>query len=312
MISSGLGAPSPPVPDRVRPLAPEPPRWVRDLFGDRRDPSSETPTGMLREARQGPLLRLTARIDEAASLDADELSAEVARRYTAIAAALAEHRRHPVRLWNYVPGIVEPLGGGLDRYMAFNRGRYQAYADQAGSAGRFERAIPTASAVGITAPDLVIDCLATDEPGTPIENPRQIASWRYSRRYGPRPPCFARGTVITLDGQRRLLLGGTASIVGEESRHHGDRQAQVDEILTNMDALIANAARTCGLACAPGEGLARLANARIYVVHADDAGYVAGALEAAVGRPLPIEIAVARVCRPELLVEIEGVACMKP
>lgn len=312
MISSGLGVPSPPTPARTRPLVPEPPRWVRDLFDGRCEPAREAPDGMLRQVRRGSLLRVTTCVREAARLSAEELSAEVACRYEAIAATLAEHRRHPVRLWNYVPGIVEPLGDGLDRYMAFNRGRYQAYASQAGSGGRFECALPTASAIGITGPDLVIDCLAAEQPGTPVENPRQIASWRYSRRYGPRPPCFARGTVATLDGERLLLLGGTASIVGEESRHHGDRQAQVNEILANLDALITNAARTCGMSCAPGEGLALLANARVYVVNADDAGYVETALEAAVGRPLPVESAVARVCRPELLVEIEGVARLAP
>ena len=30
----------------------------------------------------------------------------------------------------------------------------------------------------------------------PVENPRQIPAFRYSKRYGPIPPCFARATRI--------------------------------------------------------------------------------------------------------------------
>src|SRR6185503_5831087 len=98
----------------------------------------------------------------------------------------------------------------------------------------FGRVLPAASAVGIAGPDLVIDCLASASGGAPVENPRQIAPWQYSRRYGPKPPCFARGTVTRLNDRRMLLIGGTASIVGEESRHPGDLTAQVGELLINL------------------------------------------------------------------------------
>jgi chorismate lyase/3-hydroxybenzoate synthase len=280
-----------------------------------------SPAGIERHAaldvvRRDSLALITARLAEAVGLDAAALSARVAEQYASIAAMLAELDRHPIRFWNYVPGIVDPLGPEIDRYMAFNRGRYEAYAGLHGAPGGFAHAIPTASAVGITGPDLVIQCLASDRPGTPIENPRQTASWCYSRRYGPRPPCFARGTLATLAGRRVLLLGGTASIVGEESRHVGDRAAQIEEALTNMDALIAHAvgqSHAAGTAQAgPGAGrpggLTLLTDARIYVVDPADAPLVEQALLSRAGRPVRLETVVARVCRPELTVEIEGVA----
>ena len=31
-----------------------------------------------------------------------------------------------------------------------------------------------------------------------MENPRQTPSYRYSERYGPSPPCFARATLAAL------------------------------------------------------------------------------------------------------------------
>ena len=45
-------------------------------------------------------------------------------------------------------------------------------------------------------------------PGVAIENPRQTPSYHYSRRYGPRPPCFARATRFG-----SLLFIGTPEIV---------------------------------------------------------------------------------------------------
>ena len=150
---------------------------------------------------------------------------------------------------------------GLDRYMVFNAGRHDAYGDQRGALG-------TASAVGITGSDLSIHCLALEEPGTPVENPRQTPAWQYSARYGPLPPCFSRATIVDLAGRRTLLIGGTASVVGEDSRHAGEFDAQVEETLLNLDALIRHSRRTFNAGCTP---LHRLVDLRVYVTSAAQA-----------------------------------------
>jgi enamine deaminase RidA (YjgF/YER057c/UK114 family) len=184
--------------------------------------------------------------------------------------------------------------------MAFNQGRYAAYCE---GGARLAGPIPTASAVGVDGPDMVIECLASPEPGVQVGNPRQINPWCYSRRYGPRPPCFARATIATLGGRKVLLIGGTASIVGEESRHAGP-EAQIAEIVANLAALIAEGARD------HRSPMERLADVRIYVVNAGDAEAVECALRAAAGQHLRVEAALARVCRPELLIEVEGLATL--
>ena len=237
-------------------------------------------------------------------MDSCALSSEVAARYAAIAGVLARLGRAPLRYWNYIPGIVDMMGPGLDRYMAFNGGRFAAYSRNLAGIDGLERTIPVASAVGIEGLDLVIDCLASDRPGIAIENPRQTASWRYSRRYGPRPPCFARGSIATVGGRRVLLLAGTASILGEESQHAGDARAQVSEILTNIEALIVNARGP------RPDPLQQLTDLRIYVVRPDDIEMVEDQFRARTLPGVRIESAVARVCRPELLVEVEGVASL--
>jgi chorismate lyase / 3-hydroxybenzoate synthase len=247
------------------------------------------------------LTRVTTRIADATRLTPAELSAHVEHAYREVLACLHDLQAHPVRFWNYVPAIGQDVGEGMDRYMAFNRGRYAAYCN---GTGGVPGQIPTASAVGIAGNDLVIDCLASQEAGTQIENPRQINPWHYSRRYGPQPPCFARATIATLSSRRMLLIGGTASIVGEESRHAGNTQAQVEEIVANLEALIREAAGN------DQRPLARLRDLRIYVVNAGDAEFVQSTLRNAAGREVHVECAIARVCRPELLVEVEGVAAL--
>ena len=301
MTTTGLASPTPSPNFDIRPLAPEPPAWVLELFAGAAAGVGVDVAGEALTVVDGTsLVRVTALIAGARALDAGALSDRVTRAYIALLVLLRRMQKHAIRIWNYVPGIVEPVGAELDRYMAFNRGRHAAFTQD--SHGRFERTLPTASAIGIGGPDLVIDCLAADAAGTPLENPRQIASWRYSRRYGPRPPCFSRGTIAAIRGRRMLLLGGTASIRGEDSLHPGNLPAQIDEVLTNMDALIgAGAGET-------GDGLHRLTDLRVYVVNPADAGLVERALRARMRRGLRMEIAMARVCRPELLVEVEGLA----
>ena len=68
--------------------------------------------------------------------------------YRAIAESLRASGHHPVRFWNFVPGIHADMGGGLDRYMVFNAGRYAAFEAWFGQAALFTRTVPTASAVG--------------------------------------------------------------------------------------------------------------------------------------------------------------------
>ena len=290
----------------VRALEPEPPAWVHDLL---RGPDGSAPPahdylGLFDVVRREPFLRVTTRIPNAVLLDADDLSAVVAERYARLGTLLSDAKKSPLRFWNYVPGIVDALAPGIDRYMAFNRGRHAAYAAGWEGSEPLDCGVPTASAVGITGQDLVIDCLAADSGGERVDNPRQIASWRYSRRYGPKPPCFARGSITTLDGRRVLLVAGTASIVGEESRHPGDIRAQMMEILRNIEALILNAGVTNR---AP---LQQLTDARIYVVRPEDIDTVELELRSRSAESLRIETALARVCRAELLVEIEGVVAL--
>jgi chorismate lyase/3-hydroxybenzoate synthase len=146
---------------------------------------------------------------------------------------------------------------------------------------------------------LSVHVLASEVEGEPVENPRQIPAYQYSRRYGPRPPCFARATRLG----SRLLIGGTASILGERSTHDGDIERQTRETLQNIAALLGAARED-----APAAPLDRLSSLRVHVRDAADAPAVRAILAKTLQPATDIELVQASLCRKELLVEIEGVA----
>jgi enamine deaminase RidA (YjgF/YER057c/UK114 family) len=211
--------------------------------------------------------------------------------------------RHPVRFWNFIPAINECVDGGIDRYMVFNAGRYAAYLKIHGDELRFGRCIATSTAVGHPGDDLCIRCLADSEPGQAFENPRQISAYRYTSRYGPMPPCFARMTMIASPhhpGRRSLLVGGTASVVGERTVHADDLDAQIRETFKNITLLL------CRSGPVSPDGLR---DVRVYYVHPEDRMFIAEQLH----RWLPhlrdrVDMVCTNLCRRDLQIEIEGVA----
>jgi enamine deaminase RidA (YjgF/YER057c/UK114 family) len=151
------------------------------------------------------------------------------------------------------------------------------------------------------------------DPGRPVENPRQVPAYSYSTRYGPLPPCFARATVVPDPGSAcdaRLLVGGTASIVGEDSRHDSDAARQAIETFANLAHLLAAATgRPAGGVDEQGP-LDAFTDVRVYVVRVEDAARVRELVRSRFSPDARVEFAQADLCRRELLVEIEGLACL--
>jgi chorismate lyase/3-hydroxybenzoate synthase len=279
------------------PLEPKPPAWVARLT----------------ETRPDRWLHVHDEVANVHLLDVDALEAQVTAAYQRLALRLRDAARHPVRFWNFLPGIHEEMSDGLDRYMVFNGGRFAAFQHWFGAAAAFDRRVPTASAVGIDGARtgaLIIHALAAAEAGAPIENPRQIPAYSYSRRYGPLPPCFARATRVDAgDGLTRLLIGGTASIVGEDSQHERDARRQTLETLDNLARLIRHAREIAGDE-RHGDPLDDLTDLRVYIVRDTDTASVRELLAERLPATTQIELAQADLCRRELLVEIEGIALL--
>jgi chorismate lyase/3-hydroxybenzoate synthase len=200
------------------------------------------------------------------------------------------------------------MDGGRDRYMVFNAGRYAAFCQWYGGADQFSKNIPTASGVGHRGADLVIHCLGAAQPGIAVENPRQVPPYRYSKRFGPLPPCFSRATVLDDATTSRVLVGGTASILGEESVHLSKLDDQFRETVENLATLLRAAAHSIGTEVAGSDVLSSLREVRVYFPNATDRSKLEQMLHEQFDRRADVELIEADLCRQELLVEIEGSA----
>ncbi len=164
-----------------------------------------------------------------------ELGIEGAARaaYQAALAQLASSKfPHLLRVWNYLDAITEGEADD-ERYRQFCVGRAASFADYA------ER-FPAATAIGRRDGRRVVQVywLSAKAAGTPLENPRQMAAWRYPREYGPRSPSFVRAMLAPAQVCLPLMLSGTAAILGHASQHVDDLPAQLDETMRNFSALI--------------------------------------------------------------------------
>ena len=250
---------------------------------------------------------VSARVANVAGLTPQEFEQQTFEAYVSIAERLAASRHcHAVRFWNHVPQITDPADAGRDNYMVFNAGRFRAFGDWYGDSARFARDIATASATGHGGTDLVVHCLAADAAGTAVNNPRQVAPYHYSQRFGPLPPCFARATRLAFP-RNLLLVGGTASVRGEDSVHIDDLADQCSETYVNLAALVCVAAGK-----KPSLQLARPLSAfrelRVYFPHRRDQCEIEYSIGATFPNLRRLEMLRADLCRAELIVEIEGVA----
>jgi chorismate lyase/3-hydroxybenzoate synthase len=192
-----------------------------------------------------------------------------------------------VRMWNYVGGINEH-DDGHERYQLFCAGRHDAFV----SAGyHHDVDLPAASAVGMKGRGLVTYFLAAREPGMQVENPRQVAAYRYPPEYGPKSPSFSRATVW----KDRVFVSGTSSVLGHATVHHDDVSAQLEETLRNIETVLAKT----------GRSLENVISAKTYIRRADDYDLVANRLAGLLPANVYLQ---ADICRTDLLLEIECVA----
>ncbi|HWJ35895.1 MAG TPA: Rid family hydrolase [Steroidobacteraceae bacterium] len=207
--------------------------------------------------------------------------------------------RHLIRVWNYLPEINREADGD-ERYRHFNSARQTAFLNSGRST---IGTVPAASALGSPAGSPIsIYFLASHQPPTMIENPRQTSAYYYPPKFGTYSPTFSRACVLSESAGTNLFVSGTASIVGHETIHRGDVAAQTRETLANIDALLDEANRVVGAAHYSLEGL----KFKVYVRRASDLAAIESALAAALCASTSIVYLQADVCREDLLVEIEA------
>jgi enamine deaminase RidA (YjgF/YER057c/UK114 family) len=209
---------------------------------------------------------------------------------------------HVVRQWGYIE-CVHDLGADDGKtcqgYQAFNDVRTLAYARSG-----FPVGYPAATGIGQAAGGVVLEFIALETPPdvrvVPLSNPLQVDAHRYSAGVlvgeplrevrDKTAPKFERGKLVARGDEEVVFVSGTAAILGENSVAPGDVAAQTRTTIENIAAVA---------------GDEKLSHLRAYVKRARDIPAVRRVCEAAYGR-IPALYLQADVCRPELLVELEG------
>ena len=224
-----------------------------------------------------------------------------------------------IRTWLYLGDIVGPEGD-TQRYKELNRARADVYQDvtflQKHVPPTFEGALyPASTGIGASDREVMMGCVAlasdcADLMLLPLENPRQTSAFRYGEHHSPSSPKFSRAMGVVGRETVAVLISGTASIVESETKFIGDIERQTQQTLDNIEALIApDNFRRYGVEGA-GATLDDLVLVRVYIKHQEDYAKARAVCEQRLGE-LPTIYAIADVCRPNLLVELEGVAFAK-
>ena len=138
---------------------------------------------------------------------------------------------------------------------------------------------------------LITYFLAARDAGVQVENPRQVAAYNYPPQYGPKSPSFSRATIW----RDTVFVSGTSSVLGHATVHVGDVEAQLDETVRNIEAVLSRTGRT----------LANVVAAKTYIRNAADYDTIARRLADVFPVNLYLE---ADICRKDLLLEIECIA----
>ena len=226
-----------------------------------------------------------------------------------------------IRQWNYIENIVgvrKVRGVVRQNYQAFNDVRSRFY-----GRASFPFGYPAATGIGQAAGGVVLEFVAlAGPPGVrvrPLSNPRQVDAHRYSGEVlagcpagdpeKPASPKFERAKLVVGRPRGVVFVSGTAAVLGQKSVSRKDVESQTRTTIDNISVLVGdNNLRRAGLRGTSGAGA--LTFLRAYVKRASDIPRVRRLCELAWGR-LPSLFVQADVCRPELLVELEGLLAIR-
>lgn len=219
-----------------------------------------------------------------------------------------------VRTWIYQGHLVLPEGN-TQRYKELNRARtdffngiefIKDYLPE-----EYEGDVyPASTGIGSDDVDVVIGAVAIstnreDFVAVPLENPNQTSAFDYGAVYSPQSPKFSRAMAIAPGDDCMIFVSGTASITDSESRYENDPEKQTELTLDNIAALIDGKNLERHGIRGFQSNLDNLQCVRVYIKRPEELESIRAVCKKRLGDK-PILYTIADVCRPELLVEIEG------
>ncbi|WP_346861434.1 hypothetical protein [uncultured Draconibacterium sp.] len=211
-----------------------------------------------------------------------------------------------VRQWNYLEDIIG-FDGDKQKYQEFNNVRSEYYKDH------FEKdGYPAATGIGTNRGGVLIEFLAIQSDvvkTAPVDNPDQIAAHHYSKKVLVGEECvlkttpkFERARYFELYDKKLIFISGTASITGERTIGVGDPVAQTEITIQNIKRLYSDEVLKN---MSQDKLRAKYGHARVYVKNRKDFAAIKTTFKTHFGN-LPVVYIIADICRPDLLVEIEG------
>ncbi len=222
-----------------------------------------------------------------------------------------------LRTWLYQGHLVLPEGD-TQRYKELNRARTDFFESRNFLAPLLPKhyqgpiVYPASTGIGADDVDLSVGGIALttqrkDVFAVPLENPNQTPAFDYGAVYSPQSPKFSRAMLLKSGEAVRIFVSGTAGITDSESRYDDDPEMQTRLTLENIEALVSGSNMRRHGIDGFETGLSDFLSLRVYIKRPADAEAVRALCEARCPN-VPILYTVADVCRPELLVEIEGIA----
>lgn len=205
-----------------------------------------------------------------------------------------------VRQWNYIDHITA-VNNGVQNYQLFNDARSRFY-----SGADWSNGYPAATGIGCDTGGVMVVVYAVKGftgANRPVDNPLQIPAHKYSenvlasgREGGRTTPKFERGRVLG----DTVFVSGTAAIKGESSDFSVDARVQAEGAIDVVEHLVApeNISEDC-------EGF-RFETMRVYVRRSEDIDAVREVFQSHYP-DVPVHFLIADICRPELLLELEGI-----
>ncbi|HAH25014.1 MAG TPA: PTS cellobiose transporter subunit IIC [Prolixibacteraceae bacterium] len=222
-----------------------------------------------------------------------------------------------IRQWNYIEKITAHAdynNSVSQHYQIFNDVRTKFY-----QLSNFENGFPAATGIGMDFGGITIDFIAAklDSKSSIIgvKNPVQHDAYNYSEEvlaensamidFCKTTPKFERAKVLITPEGKWLFVSGTAAITGELSSEQSCIKQQTEMTIQNIQRLISpENLHNYGIDCS---GKVTLKYLRAYIKHKSHIPQVKEICR----KHFPevhIAFVVADVCRPELLIEIEGEA----
>lgn len=218
-----------------------------------------------------------------------------------------------VRQWNYVDGILgsSPFNEStMQHYQIFNEVRNSYYSQY-----RKSKSFPAATGIGMNSSQVGLDCYAIGNHSTiqviPVSNPNQQESYQYGQDVlvgdpfiRKQPPQFERAILLKSGSASKLIISGTASIIGQKTIGIGDVDLQTRITIENIEALASQS--NLEIHCLNIEEYPdKYSYLRVYVKNRSDISVVRELCAKHFG-DIPATFVQADICRDNLLVEIEA------